>query len=137
MGIRRRTTNSIELFIYELVEFASIIDSKIERLENTPFADLDDLYYEKPFFYEVCNRIDKLELPFFYSIINNNIEFYKQNENSITEYAQLLRESLRLSTKNDHSLETMNNIFSSHAIYLYSYLNKLANESGYELKENK
>lgn len=137
MGVRRRTTNSIELFIYELSEFAFAIEFKIEKLENTPDVHLDNLYYEKPFFYEVCNRMDKLEIPFFYNIINNNLEFYKQNENSITEYTQLLIEKLRLFTKNESSLESMNNIFSSCAIYLHSYLNKLVNDSGYELKEEK
>ena len=47
MGVRRRTTNSIELFIYELSEFAFAIQFQIEKLENAPDTNLYDLYYEE------------------------------------------------------------------------------------------
>jgi len=134
---RRRTSNAIELFIYALADFGRAIELNIEKLEQMPDGYCDTLYYEKPFFHDVCIRINQLEIPFFYNIINNNTEFYNKNEDTIVEFTNLLRKRIELCINSDRSLESSIAIFSSCAIDLHAYLKKLVNDSGYELKEEK
>lgn len=134
---RRRTGNAIELFIYTLVDFSFTIEFKIERMENMSDGYCDTLYYEKPFYHDVCIRMSQLEIPFFYNIINNNTEFYNKNEDTIVEFTNLLRKRIELCINSDRSLESSIAIFSSCAIDLHAYLKKLVNDSGYELKEYK
>ena len=134
---RRRTSNAIELLIYALEDFGRAIEFKIERLEQMPDGYCDTLYYKKPFFHDVCIRINQLEIPFFYNIINNNTEFYNKNEDTIVEFTNLLRKRMELCINSDRSLESSIAIFSSCAIDLHAYLKKLVNDSRYELKEEK
>lgn len=134
---RRRTSNAIELLIYALEDFGRAIEFKIERLEQMPDGYCDTLYYKKLFSHDVCIRINQLEIPFFYNIINNNTEFYNKNEDTIVEFTNLLRKRIELCINSDRSLESSIAIFSSCAIDLHAYLKKLVNDSGYELKEEK
>ena len=134
---RRRTSNTIELFIYALADFGRAIELNIEKLEQMPDGYCDTLYYEKPFYHDVCIRMSQLEIPFFYNIINNNTEFYNKNEDTIVEFTNLLRKRIELCINSDRSLESSIAIFSSCAIDLHAYLKKLVNDSGYELKEEK